>query len=70
LHNEELHNLYSSQNIINKTKFKEDERVGRVPRMEEMRSAHKMMVGNLKGRDHLTGVGVDGRIILKWISRK
>jgi len=22
---------------------------------------------NLKGRDHLEGVGVDGRIILKWI---
>jgi hypothetical protein len=22
---------------------------------------------NLKGRDHLEGLGIDGRIILKWI---
>jgi len=26
--------------------------------------------GNLKGRDHLEDLGVDGRIILRWIFRK
>ena len=26
--------------------------------------------GNLKERDHLGDTGVDGRIILRWISRK
>ena len=26
--------------------------------------------GNLKERDHLEGLGVDGRIILRWIYRK
>jgi len=26
--------------------------------------------GNLRGRDHLGDRGVDGRIILRWISRK
>ena len=26
--------------------------------------------GNMRERDHLEGVGVDGRIILRWIFRK
>jgi hypothetical protein len=26
--------------------------------------------GNLKERDPLEGVGVDGRVILKWMSKK
>ena len=26
--------------------------------------------GNLGGRDHLEDPGIDGRIILRWISRK
>ena len=26
--------------------------------------------GNLRGRDHLGGPGVDNRVILKWIFRK
>jgi hypothetical protein len=27
----------------------------------------KFLLGSLKGRDHLQDLGVDGRIILKWI---
>jgi hypothetical protein len=26
--------------------------------------------GNLKGRNHLENLGVDGRIILKWVLKK
>jgi hypothetical protein len=26
--------------------------------------------GNLKERDHLKGLGIDGRIILKWVLKK
>jgi len=28
------------------------------------------LVGNLRERDHLEYLGIDGRIILKWIFRK
>jgi hypothetical protein len=38
--------------------------------MGEMRNAHNILVGNMKGRDHLEYVGVDGRIILEWILGK
>jgi hypothetical protein len=38
--------------------------------MGEMRNAHSILVGNLKGRDHLKDLDVDGRIILEWILGK
>jgi hypothetical protein len=28
------------------------------------------LLGNINERDHLEDIGVDGRIILKWISRR
>jgi hypothetical protein len=38
--------------------------------MGEMRNAYKILDVKLKGRDHLEGLGVDGRIILEWILGK
>jgi hypothetical protein len=35
-----------------------------------MRNAHKMLVGCLTGKDHLEGLAVDEKIILKYILRK
>jgi hypothetical protein len=32
-----------------------------------MRNAYRILVINLKGRDHVVNEGVDRRIILKWI---
>jgi hypothetical protein len=30
----------------------------------------KLLLGNLKGRDHLEDLGVDGRMKLKWIVKR
>jgi hypothetical protein len=35
--------------------------------MGRTRNAYNIVVGNLKGRDHVEGLGVDGRIISEWI---
>jgi len=36
----------------------------------ERRGVYRVLVGNLRERDHLGDPGVDGRIILRWIFRK
>jgi uncharacterized protein YjcR len=41
-----------------------------VAHMEESRDAYRFWWKNLKERDHLEHPGVDGNILLKWISRK
>jgi hypothetical protein len=38
--------------------------------MREMRNEYKILVANLRGRDHLEDPGVDVRIILEWILGK
>jgi hypothetical protein len=38
--------------------------------MWERRGIYRVLVGNLKERDHLGDPGVDGRIILRLIFRK
>ena len=43
---------------------------GHVARMGDMRNAHRVLVGNLMERGHLEDLGVNGRIILKWIFKK
>jgi hypothetical protein len=35
--------------------------------MAEIRNAYNIFVGNLRVRDHLEDVGVDGKVILEWI---
>jgi hypothetical protein len=66
----ELHDLYSSTNIIWKIKSKIMRWVGFVACMggTEMRIAFWWR--NLKERDYLVDIAVGGRIILKYILKK
>jgi hypothetical protein len=50
LHNEELHNMYASENIIRLMKSRKIRWVGRVERMEGMRNAYKILIGKPEGR--------------------
>jgi hypothetical protein len=51
LHNEELHDLYSSQSIIRIIKSRRMRWAGHVARMGERRNAYRLLVGK-KERDH------------------
>jgi hypothetical protein len=44
--------------------------VGNIARMGETRNAYNILVGKSEGKNHLENLGVDGRIILKWILNK
>jgi hypothetical protein len=70
LHNEELNNLYSSSNIVRVIKSRRMGRSGHVTRMGEGRGVYRVLVANMRVRDHWGDPGVDGRIILGWIFRK
>jgi hypothetical protein len=37
--------------------------------MGERRGVYRILVGNLRERDHLEEAGVDGRITFRWILR-
>jgi trehalose/maltose hydrolase-like predicted phosphorylase len=62
LHNEELHNLYSSPSIIRMIKSKRMKTAGHVARMGETRKAKTQWVDNIKM--DLREIGWDGR---DWI---
>jgi hypothetical protein len=66
--NEELNDLYSSPNIVPviKSRMRWAEHVAR---MGERRIAYRVLVGNLRERDHLGDPGVDMRIVIRWIFR-
>jgi hypothetical protein len=70
LHNQELHNLYDSPNIIRILKLRRMGGAGHVARMGAMKHAYSTLAGKPEGRDHSEDVGVNGRIILEWILRK
>jgi hypothetical protein len=50
LHNEELHGLYSSPNIVRVIKARRMRWAGHVARMEEMKGAYNILVGKPEGR--------------------
>jgi hypothetical protein len=50
LHNEELHNLYSSSSIIRITKSMRMRWAGHVARMREKRNVYRVLVGKPEGK--------------------
>jgi hypothetical protein len=66
LHNDELHILYSSPNIVRVIKSRRMRWVVHVARMEEGRGVTGFWLGGPKERDHWKDLGLGGRIILSW----
>jgi hypothetical protein len=62
LHNEELHNLYSSPSITRVIKSRRMRWAGHTARMVERRNAYRILVG--KPEDHWEDQDVDGWIYL------
>jgi hypothetical protein len=61
LHNEELHNLYSSPRIIRMIKSKSMIWAGHVARLRAKRTAYRILVGKLEGKRPL------GRPRRRWV---
>jgi hypothetical protein len=66
LHSGELHNLYSSPDIIGHIKSRRMKWVGHVEHMGERRNVYRVLVGKPEGKDHLEDQGVDGRMRSNW----
>jgi hypothetical protein len=61
LHNEELHNLYSSPSIIKIIKLRRIRWVGHVARMGEKKNMYRLLVGKAEGKRPL------GRPRRRWM---
>jgi hypothetical protein len=61
LHKGELHNLYSSPDIIRQFKSRRMRWAGHVTRMGEGRKMYKILVGKNERKNHLEDQGVDGK---------
>jgi hypothetical protein len=61
LHNEELHDLYFSPNIIRIIKWRRMRLAGHVARMGEKRNAYRLLVGKPEGKRPL------GRARHRWV---
>jgi hypothetical protein len=62
LHNEELHDLYSSPSIIRIIKSRRIRWVGHLARMGEKRNAYRLLVGKPEGKRPL------GRRRCRWVN--
>jgi hypothetical protein len=60
LHNDELHNLHSSQNSVRVIKSRKIRWAGHVTRMEQGRGVYRVLVGRPKGKSAL------GRSRRRW----
>ena len=70
LQNEELNDLYPSPNIVRVIKSRRMGLAGHVARVGEERGCIGSWWGNRREGDNWGDLGVDGLIILGWISRR
>jgi len=70
LHNEELNDLYCSQNYVRVIKWRRMRWAGHVANMGEETGTYRILVGNRREGDHWGDLGVEEWIILGWISRR
>jgi hypothetical protein len=66
LHNRELHDLYSSPDIIRQIKSRRMRWAEHVARMGEGRNVYRVLVGKPEGKNHLKDQCVEGRLGSKW----
>jgi hypothetical protein len=66
LHNDELHSLYSSPNIVMVIKSRRMKWAGHVARMGEGKDVYRVLVGGPNVIDHWEDLVVGGRITLRW----
>jgi hypothetical protein len=67
LRNQKFFDLYSSRNIIRMIKSRSIRWEGHVTLTGDREIHTEFWWGNLRERAHLEGLGIDERIILKWI---
>jgi hypothetical protein len=67
LHNEEIHNLYSSPSIIRMIKSRRMRWAWYVARKRKKRNAYRILVGKPDEKRPVGRQRVGGWIILKWI---
>jgi hypothetical protein len=67
--NKKSHNSYSSGDITTRKKLTKMRWVGHAVSTEEIRNAYNTLFGNPDTKRYLQDLGVDGKAILKWISR-
>jgi hypothetical protein len=67
LHSKDLHNLYTSPDII---RMIESRRIREARQVASMEKRKIFMLGSMMGKYRPEDLGVDGKIILKLILRK
>ena len=70
LHNEELHSLYRLPNIVRVIKSRRLRWAGHIARMEEGRSAFKILTGKPTGKRPLGRPRRRWRTILEWTLKR
>jgi hypothetical protein len=70
LHNDELHSLYSSPNVVRELKARRMRCTGHVARMGRGKVFTGFWLGGPKARDHWEDLCVGGRITLIWTLRR